>query len=809
MMKMKRLAGSILTGTVILAMLAVLFCGSAALADAAGTCGENLAWTLSDEGVLTITGAGDMSDNPVWPVAEIRQTLIGAGVTSIGSYAFYGCGNLETVRIPESVTFIGDRAFYNCGRLTDVMIYAADTEIGSDVFSNRSVKIYCRQGSDADRWAKEQGYAVRYELPAQDSGMSEPEYSWAPDNRSVTARRYSLINTSYKETETVTAVPIISRGPTCEERGITAYTSRTFANPAFQQQIKYVEDIPPMGHILMQHDAVEATCSQQGTAAYWTCTVCGNLYSDREARNRIYAPVQTAAKGHSMTKHSRVAATCAKAGTETYWSCSVCGNLYSDQWGRTQISAPVEIPAKRHRLTRHPQINPTCTSAGTAEYWECTVCGNLFGDAEGQTPVYGFTKIPAQGHITIAYKGMEATCNGDGVEPFWKCMVCRKLFSDAECTKEIKEPVTIHATGHALKKFAKVEATCTKEGTEAYWKCVRCGDMFADVLCTKPIDEPVPIKAKGHQLTRHEKKAGGCTKDGWEEYWQCSACEEYFSDAAGKKKIKAPVVIPAHGHDWGKTVYTWSENNDKVTAKRVCNNSESHVEKETVSASLKIIKDATTKEAGTGEYVTEKFRNAAFKVQRKEIEIPVFPSSVSKASGEYTIKNNLTVVYKAPNDTTETSLTIPKTITVNGRKLNVTAIADSAFKGNKSLKSVEIGSNVKTIGVNAFYGCEKLRSVTGMDAVTTIGDSAFMNCTALKSITLPEKVSKIGLDAFRGCSALNKIVLKTTHLTADSVGDSAFKGISSDAVVTCPKAKLSDYRKFLTKRGLPKEATIK
>ena len=104
MMKMKRLAGSILTGAVILAMLTVLFCGSAALAGSEGTCGENLAWTLNDEGVLTVTGTGDMSDNPVWPVSEIRQAIIGAGVTSIGSYAFYGCGNLETVRIPGSAS---------------------------------------------------------------------------------------------------------------------------------------------------------------------------------------------------------------------------------------------------------------------------------------------------------------------------------------------------------------------------------------------------------------------------------------------------------------------------------------------------------------------------------------------------------------------------------------------------------------------------------------------------------------------------------------------------------------------------------
>ena len=807
-MKMKPMTGSRIAGIIIIVMLLVSACGLSALAAGNGACGESMTWTLDDEGVLTISGTGDMADNPIWPVSEIRRVVIGDGVASIGSYAFYGCGNLEYVRIPESVTFIGDRAFFNCNRLADVMILGTDTEIGSDIFSVSALRIYCSQGSDADRWARVRGYSVLYDLPSEKTGMSEPEYTWSADNRTVTAWRYSLTDPTYSETETVTAVPVISKAPTCYSWGVTAYTGRDFINPAFTAQTKYVEDIPVVGHILMQHAAVEGTCTQEGTDAYWSCTVCGKLFSDRNGRTEIYSPVRTGAKGHNLKKHDRVGSTCAKAGTEAYWECTECGQLFSDQRGRNQISAPVQIAAKKHRLTKHAQQDPTCTTAGTAEYWECSVCGKLFSDAEGQYQIYGFTKIPAQGHLTIAYKGMEPTCDGDGVQPFWKCMVCGKLFSDADCTEEIPEPITIHAAGHALKKHDEVKATCTKEGTETYWECIRCGRLFADVICTKPIDEPVPIEALGHTLEHYDGKDSGCTKEGYEEYWQCKVCDQYFSDAAGKKKISGPVAIAPHGHDWEKPVYTWSADNDRVTAKRVCKNSDKHTETETVNATLEIIQDATTKASGTGEYVSEKFKNKAFKAQKKEIVIPVFPASVSKSSGDYQIRDNLKVVYKGPNEKTESTVTIPSTISVNGRKLKVTSIADSAFKGNQTLKSVEIGSNVKTIGNNAFSGCEKLRKVSGMEAVTTIGDGAFQNCTALKSITLPSKVSEIGLDAFRGCSALNKITIQTTKLTADTVGDSAFKGISKDATITCPKNKLKDYKSILTKRGVSKNATI-
>ena len=42
-------------------LLAVFWCGTAA-ASSSGTCGDDLTWTLTDDGVLTISGTGPMTD---------------------------------------------------------------------------------------------------------------------------------------------------------------------------------------------------------------------------------------------------------------------------------------------------------------------------------------------------------------------------------------------------------------------------------------------------------------------------------------------------------------------------------------------------------------------------------------------------------------------------------------------------------------------------------------------------------------------------------------------------------------------------
>ena len=64
----------------------------------------------------------------------LASVTIENGVTSIGSYAFSDCTGLTSVIIPDSVTRIGDYAFWGCTGLVSVTISDSVTSIGEYAF---------------------------------------------------------------------------------------------------------------------------------------------------------------------------------------------------------------------------------------------------------------------------------------------------------------------------------------------------------------------------------------------------------------------------------------------------------------------------------------------------------------------------------------------------------------------------------------------------------------------------------------------------------------------------------------------------
>jgi len=116
--------------------------------------GENLRWTLDNNGVLTISGSGAMKDYTWdenvrldWYVRkkDIQSVVLDNRITHIGDYAFDKCTNIESVRytgytgnagvaLPESVTTIGVHAFSDTGVTGTLKLPEHLTEIDSSAF---------------------------------------------------------------------------------------------------------------------------------------------------------------------------------------------------------------------------------------------------------------------------------------------------------------------------------------------------------------------------------------------------------------------------------------------------------------------------------------------------------------------------------------------------------------------------------------------------------------------------------------------------------------------------------------------------
>ena len=117
------------------------------------------------------------------------------------------------------------------------------------------------------------------------------------------------------------------------------------------------------------------------------------------------------------------------------------------------------------------------------------------------------------------------------------------------------------------------------------------------------------------------------------------------------------------------------------------------------------------------------------------------------------------------------AVTIPSTVTYNGKTYRVTGIGSNAFNGCRSLTSITIPESVTSIGDYAFEYCEKLTSINIPEGVTSIEYHTFYQCSSLTSINIPEGVTSIGGQAFEGCRSLTAISIPQS---VTSLENSAF-----------------------------------
>ena len=112
------------------------------------------------------------------------------------------------------------------------------------------------------------------------------------------------------------------------------------------------------------------------------------------------------------------------------------------------------------------------------------------------------------------------------------------------------------------------------------------------------------------------------------------------------------------------------------------------------------------------------------------------------------------------------------------------------FDGCIKLLSTNIPSAIKVIGDRAFYGCENIISVGMHDYIEEIGESAFENCLLVDFDDVSfGKLKIIGENAFRNCDGMHGIKAEN----AESIGQNAYYDCDNIAEITVLNESVAFY----------------
>ena len=156
----------------------------------------------------------------------------------------------------------------------------------------------------------------------------------------------------------------------------------------------------------------------------------------------------------------------------------------------------------------------------------------------------------------------------------------------------------------------------------------------------------------------------------------------------------------------------------------------------------------------------------------------IYYSRISATEVEVTNK-----VFSDQNQAAYTgSITIPSSVTYNGKTFNVVSIGDYAFRDCSSITSITIPNSVTSIKTFAFFNCNAMTSVNVPPSVKEIGMGAFEGCASLTQMVLPKGILAVENETFFGCTSLKGVVIPAS---VTSVGEEAFSRCTSLISIYC------------------------
>ena len=734
---------------------------------------DNLTWTLTADGTLTISGEGAMKDynsddnpSPVYNNSDVKKVVIEDGVTSIGNSAFDSCRNLTSVTIPDSVTSIGKDAFEACNSLSSITLSNNITSIGDAAFydcSNlKSITIPDSVTSIES--------AVFYNCTSLTS-ITIPN--------SVT----SIGSYAFSDCSSLTSITIPD--------SVTSIGTRVFYNCTSLTSITIPDSVTSIGY-----NVFESCSSLTSITIPKSVTIIGSGVFDKCNNLTVYLESGSTLTSNALgVDESKIVSYWNE--DNLTWKLDANGTLTISGTGAMKDydydSNP--SPVYNNSDVKKIVIEDGVTSIGNFAFHSCSSLPSItIPDSVTSIGNFAFESCNSLSSITLSNN---ITSIGDFA--FHGCPLT-----------SITLPDSVTSIGYAAfhscsnLKSITIPDSVTSIESAVFYNCTSLKTISLSCkssLKKSDFGDQSDLVSASHTLKKTEAKAATCSEDGNKEYWTCEYCGKYFlSDDANPETAKAveqsECMIPAIQHKNATTrgALEPTETAPGYSGDRYCPDCDKVVEKGYTywiegNLTWKLYEDGTLNISGTGAMKnynnTDNLSPVHMNSSVKKIVIEEGVTSIGNAAFSGCISlTNITIpdgvtsigIMVFYNCTSLTSITIPD---------SVTSIGNSAFNSCTSLTSITIPDSVTRIGKYAFYDCSSLTSITIPDSVTSIGESVFSFCSSLTSITIPDSVTSIGNSAFYGCSSLTSLTIPNS---VTSIGDSAFNACSSLTSLTIPNS---------------------
>ncbi|MBQ6165689.1 MAG: InlB B-repeat-containing protein, partial [Clostridia bacterium] len=331
---------------------------------------------------------------------------------------------------------------------------------------------------------------------------------------------------------------------TCVAAHIVTYTaSVAFEGETYTNKAENVTVAAPSGiHTPVGTERIDATCTEKGNIEYYTCEVCGKIFTEEACTNEITAEetvLDFDYTNHSTDERVTKNAKEAKCNEDGYTGdiyCAACDHEVT----HGSVIAKETIA---HTPVKTDEKAATCTEKGNIEYYTCSVCGKIFTEescdneisAEQTVIDFDYTNHSTDERVTKNAK--EAKCNEDGYTGDIYCAAC-----DHEITHG--SVIAKESIAHTPVKTDEKAATCTEKGNIEYYTCSVCGKIFTEEACENEITAEQTIldfDYTNHSTTEtvtKDAKDATCNEDGYTGDIYCAACDHL---------IEAGEAIPSGG----------------------------------------------------------------------------------------------------------------------------------------------------------------------------------------------------------------------------------------------------------------------